>query len=130
MAADINPASQCMYFQGFSGGGHLSKDTHPGDQINQRLDDATSADIIPYLPESYDDTCERMPSIFAERSVPAARADGYPWTLRTGSITCPSEGSEIGVCPSDCDMIPGDAEPCDSMLSYEASCDDTYAKKQ
>eukprot|EP00971_Amphidinium_carterae_P082738 1636684-Amphidinium_carterae.1 len=129
-----------MYFQGFSGGGHLSKDTYPGDQINQRIDDAMSTDPIPYLPESYDDTCERMPSIFAERSVPAARADSYPWTLRseekvlpttaTWSITCPSEGSEIGVCPSECDMIPGDAEPYDAMLSYEAFCDDTYAKKQ
>eukprot|EP00971_Amphidinium_carterae_P290127 5760573-Amphidinium_carterae.1 len=87
MAADVNPASQCMYLRGYSGGGHLSKDIYSGDQTNQRLDAATRDDTIPYLrndlPESYDDTCERMPSIFAVRSVPAARPDSYPWTLRS-----------------------------------------------
>eukprot|EP00971_Amphidinium_carterae_P249688 4955947-Amphidinium_carterae.1 len=102
---------------GFSGGGHLRKDTYPGDQINQRLDDATSADPITYLPESYDDTCERMPSIFVEQCEQAARAARYP-TIQgsklhvTKPTRCQAEGSEFGVCPLEYGINDRDDELC------------------
>eukprot|EP00971_Amphidinium_carterae_P148144 2936129-Amphidinium_carterae.1 len=57
MAADIDPATQDMYFQGSSGGGHLSEGTYPGDQIIiQRRGDAARNDHILHTEEYCDDT--------------------------------------------------------------------------
>eukprot|EP00971_Amphidinium_carterae_P291493 5786746-Amphidinium_carterae.1 len=104
MAADVKPASYCMYLRGYSDDGHLSKGIYSGDQLTQRLDAAASDDAIPYLrndlPEPYDDTCVCMPSIFAVSSVPVARPDSYPITLRSEeNVLCEAE-----------------TEPCDSTV--------------
>eukprot|EP00971_Amphidinium_carterae_P339688 6477636-Amphidinium_carterae.1 len=71
-----------MYFQGYSGGGHLSEDTYPGDQhYIQRRGDAASTDLILHPEESCDDIYASELSIFAEQCLPLATKANQPRTL-------------------------------------------------
>eukprot|EP00971_Amphidinium_carterae_P079242 1568062-Amphidinium_carterae.2 len=98
MAADIDPASHDMHFQGFSGGGHLSKDTYPGDQIiSQRRGDAAQYDSTLCFEESCDDTYANQQSIFAERSLPATQTAKPPRTLGSEKKVSNPIHDEVGL---------------------------------
>eukprot|EP00971_Amphidinium_carterae_P241940 4803729-Amphidinium_carterae.1 len=82
MAEDVYPATYDMYSKGFSGGGHLMKETYPQDQISiQRHGDASRADNDTTIYETYDGISRRMLSTFAEH-----QARSLPTTFSTGRL--------------------------------------------
>eukprot|EP00971_Amphidinium_carterae_P253761 5037696-Amphidinium_carterae.2 len=67
MAKDVDPANYDMYSKGFSGGGHLKKETYPAEQISiKRHGDASRADNDTTTYETCDGIARHMPSTFAE----------------------------------------------------------------